>query len=458
MHYSLDESTICALSTASGSAAIALIRVSGKEAISITQRFFSKKLEQQLSHTLHFGTWKHQDELIDEVLLSVFRAPKSYTGENMVEISCHGSVYIQQKILQQLTESGCRMAMPGEFSFRAFLNGKLDLSQAEAVSDLINSQTRAAHDIAIKQMRGGISGELKELRQQLIDFAALIELELDFSEEDVEFASRKHLQALIEKLLVRIQQMAESFLLGNSIKNGIPVVIAGKPNVGKSTLLNALLNEEKAIVSDIAGTTRDSIEDVIQINGIAYRFIDTAGIRRTDDVVEGLGIQRSIDKIKQAQLVMFLVEATVKDNIEEELQTLMANLETMPEKAMVVINKADLVDDTTFFKSDYKGFRTLLISARNKSNLEELKRLIVDSTAGTLDQNQLVISNIRHYEALRQASLALKNALNNLQAGQTGELLAFDIRDSLHHLGLITGEVSTNDLLDSIFTRFCIGK
>lgn len=458
MQYANDLSTICALSTASGVGAIAIIRVSGPEAFPIVQKHFSKNLSSSKGYTLHFGNWRMEEKLIDEVLVSVFRNPNSFTGEDVVEIACHGSNYIQQQILEGLIQSGCRMAGPGEFTFRAFMNGKMDLSQSEAVADLIAGESAAAHQLALQQMRGGYSSQLKILRDQLIEFASLIELELDFSEEDVEFASRQQLKTLIEKALRHIKELSESFSLGNSIKEGIPVAITGKPNVGKSTLLNALLNEEKAIVSAIPGTTRDTIEDVLNIEGLRFRFIDTAGLRKTDDVVEQMGIERSIRTASKSAIVLVLVDAMHINEIGQEINEVILHLDIKPDRILALVNKLDL-NPGLQLPHQINGIQLIGISARNKENLDTLKKeLIALSGIGKIPSGMAIVSNARHYESLVKAASSLQKTLEGIQQQLSGELLAFEIREAIHHLGSITGQITTDDLLGSIFSRFCIGK
>ena len=447
------QDTICALATASGVGAISVIRLSGPEAISICDKvFYNKKLSEQLSHTVHFGTIRDADKIVDEVLVTLFKGPHSYTGEDVVEVSCHGSVYIQNQLIQLFLKKGARMAKAGEYTLRAFSNGKMDLSQAEAVADLIASDSEAAHQVAIQQMRGGFSNDLKDLREELINFAALIELELDFSEEDVEFADRDKFNKLLKKIKTALKRLVDSFAVGNVIKNGIPVAILGEPNVGKSTLLNALLNEEIAIVSDVAGTTRDTIEDDLIIEGIHFRFIDTAGLRETSDKVESIGIQKALEKAKKAQVVIYLMDAT-KDFSQqlleaEELKLKLAN------KLVVVVNKIDRNPD---IKEKVKD--ALFISAKQKKGLEALTDTLISFVnTGALSNNQTIVSNSRHVYALNKSLKQIIKTIEGLNSGISGEFLAMDIRQALYHLGEITGEISTDDLLDNIFSNFCIGK
>lgn len=454
--------TIVALSTPQGVGAIGVIRLSGPQAIEITNSIFKgKDLMQQQANTLHFGKIVDGQTILDEVVVALFKAPKSYTGENIVEISCHGSPYIQKSILALLIKKGCTSALPGEFTLRAFLNGKLDLSQAEAVSDLIASNSKSAHQIAMHQMRGGYSNQIKELRDELIHFASMIELELDFSEEDVEFANRDDLKSLIEKIRLALNQLIESFQLGNAIKEGIPVVIAGKPNAGKSTLLNALLNEERALVTEIEGTTRDTIEDEINIKGTIFRFIDTAGIRQTDDKVEALGVKRTLEKIETAALVMLLIDlnTTSPTLLQKTIDEIKPSLEKNNAKLLIIGNKVDL-KNLAEAKKQFEDFDNIhFISAKEKWNIEELKESILETAqVHILNEDQTLVSNTRHWEALSKADEALATALHGLNHSLPGDLVAMDIRAALHQLGLITGQVTTDDLLGNIFSRFCIGK
>jgi tRNA modification GTPase len=453
--------TICALATPPGIGAIAVIRLSGTQAVEIANNcFFGKDLTKVDSHTLHFGTLRDGDKIIDEVLLSVFKDGKSFTGENAVEISTHGSPYIQQQVIQLLVKNGAKLAGPGEFTLRSFLNGKIDLSQAEAVADLIASTSESSHQLAMQQMRGGFSNEIQKLRNELIHFASLIELELDFSEEDVEFADRKDLKELVIKLQTALHRLISSFNYGNVIKTGVPVAIVGEPNVGKSTLLNALLNEEKAIVSSIAGTTRDAIEDEIVIKGINFRFIDTAGIRTTSDEIETIGIKKSFEKIGEAAVVLLLVDAEIEQlALQEIYQSITEKIIHSNKRLVVVANKVDKTNIEQI-KEKFKGIEHVVyLSAKEKTNLDSLKDKLFDFVnAGALANNDVVVTNARHYEALTKANEALLKVLEGLDSNITGDFLAMDIRQSLHHLGEITGEITTDDLLDNIFTRFCIGK
>ncbi|MDF2474653.1 MAG: tRNA uridine-5-carboxymethylaminomethyl(34) synthesis GTPase MnmE [Sphingobacterium sp.] len=453
----ITEDTIVALATPSGAnGAIAVIRVSGQQAIKITNAIFKgKDLCQQASHTIHFGTIRDGEEIIDEVLVSLFVAPNSYTKENSVEISTHNSKYIIERVIHLLIKQGARAARAGEFTLRAFLNGGMDLSQAEAVADLIASNSAASHQIAMQQMRGGFSNQLKSLREDLIHFASLIELELDFSEEDVEFANREQLKNLINKIKVIVQKLILSFEQGNVLKNGVPVVIAGKPNVGKSTLLNAFLNEERAIVSDIAGTTRDTIEDEINIHGVTFRFIDTAGIRETADIIEAKGVERTRAKMKQARLIIYLFDP-LQDKV-DEVQSQLQEIQNLQIPFLTIINKADLLSDQQ--KDEYASLNPLYISAKEQIGVEELKEELINRVQlGNLNTDDVMVTNIRHVEALQKTSDSLERVLFGIDNPVTSDFLAMDIRQALYHLGEITGSVSTDDLLDNIFSKFCIGK
>ena len=451
MNYFNPEDTICAITTGGGMSAIAAIRISGNNAINSTNSIFSKDIRDAKSHTIHFGTILDNTDVVDEVLISIFKGEKSFTGEESVEISCHGSVYIQNKIIQLLIGKGCRTASAGEFTMRAFKNGKLDLSQAESVADLIASESEAAHQTALRQLRGGFSSKLQNLRTKLIDFASLIELELDFSEEDVEFADRKQFEDLLEEIKVELEKLIESFKLGNVIKNGIPVAILGAPNVGKSTLLNCLLNEEKAIVSDIAGTTRDAIEDELNIKGFKFRFIDTAGIRETNDTIENLGIKKTMEKAAIAHVVLFLIDAN--SNISNQLLELNKVKDKLKDKLLIVVNKIDL----NAVKEDLN--HAIFISAKNNEGVETLKeRLLTFVNTKELSNNETIVTNLRHYEELQLTLHEINTIINGLHKGISGDFLAINIRQALFHLGSITGEVTTDTLLGNIFGKFCIGK
>ena len=463
----IQNDTIIALATPAGVGAISVIRLSGAKSIKIVDAFFrsikkSKTLESQKSHTIHLGHIVDKEIIIDEVLISVFKNPQSYTGENVIEISCHGSSFIQQEIIQLFLKNGCRMADNGEFTMRAFLNGKMDLSQAEAVADVIASNSAASHQIAIQQMRGGISNELKELRAQLLDFAALIELELDFSGEDVEFADRTKFKELVARITFVLKRLIDSFAFGNAMKNGIPVAIIGEPNVGKSTLLNSLLNEEKAIVSDIAGTTRDAIEDELIIDGVAFRFIDTAGIRETEDVIESIGIKKAYEKADNAQLIIFLIDSNkFSYSGEDFLQEIKTIKERFPNKRLLVIaNKIDTLSchDSSILQSEIENL--IFLSAKNKTGIEELKAELTSLVnTGALSNNETIVTNSRHFEALNNALQAITSVQQGIDLNISTDLFSIDIRECLRHLGNITGEYDVDkDILGHIFSNFCIGK
>lgn len=452
------EDTIIALATPQGVGAIAVIRLSGKNAIKATNAvFFGKNLEEVPSHTIHFGTIRDGEKIIDEVLVSVFKAPRSFTKENVVEISTHGSSYIINQVLKLFVRKGIRLAKPGEFTQRAFLNGQFDLAQAEAVADLIHADSETSHRAALNQMRGGFSSEIQELRNQLIHFASMIELELDFVEEDVEFASRDDLRKLVERILRIVEELILSFDLGNVIKNGVPTVIAGKPNAGKSTLLNALLNEEKAIVSDIAGTTRDFIEDEISIGGVIFRFIDTAGLRETTDTIEAIGVSRTQEKMKTASLILYLFDLSDTDLV--EINRDINKLENLGVPFLKVANKTDKAKTNIISELKEKHPDTIFISAGQKENLEGLKARVLELV--NLDKfrtGNTIVTNVRHYDSLTKTRESLLDVLTGLDNLVTNDFLAMDIRRSLHYLGEITGQVTTDDLLANIFSKFCIGK
>ncbi|MEE4196159.1 MAG: tRNA uridine-5-carboxymethylaminomethyl(34) synthesis GTPase MnmE [Bacteroidales bacterium] len=468
----MNNDIICAISTPQGNGAIAVIRLSGDESIALTDKVFhmagNKQLVDQQPNTLHFGVLKQDDKVIDEVVVSLFKAPRSYTGEDVVEISCHGSVYIQQQILQLLTRQGARLAQPGEFTLRAFVNGKMDLSQAEAVADLIASSSATSHQVAIQQMRGGFSSEIAQLRDRLLNFISLLELELDFSEEDVEFANRSQLNDLLNNIQQLIRKLLKSFDLGNVIKNGVPVAIVGHTNVGKSTLLNKILHEEKAIVSEIAGTTRDVIEDVMNIEGVIFRFIDTAGIRETTDTIETIGIERTYQRIAKSSIVLLLVDATEKvGDIGQAVRKVKEKIGATGKKLMVIVNKMDRLDDPATAQTIDDHLQQLLdpedvrikISAKTGENVETLiDELLSVVNLAALNQNEVIVTNARHYEALEKASVALQRAIDGLNSGITGDFLAMDIRETLHYLGEITGQITTDEVLGNIFKNFCIGK
>ena len=463
------DDTIVALATATGVGAISVIRLSGKEAIELSDKVFKtvsgKPLSEAPSHTVHLGTIKSENQVIDECLATIFKGKKSYTGEPVVEFSCHGSAYITQEVIKLCLANGARLAEAGEFTKRAFLNGKLALNQAEAVADLIASDSKASHQVALQQMRGGFTSEIEDLRQELLNFASLIELELDFSEEDVEFADRSQFEQLLKRIKTTLQTLIQSFSAGNAIKNGIPVAIVGKPNAGKSTLLNTLLNEERAIVSDIAGTTRDTIEETLHIDGFTFRFIDTAGIRDTKDQIEAIGVEKAKEKIKKAQLILYLYNE--KENTTDEVIHFVTENYHKEAKFILLHNKIeDLQEVITPFDNEILAsipeeyiFSQLRISAKENINIDELKKILslyvknLSPSAGNT-----IITNIRHYEALNNALQALEKVEEGMQIHLSGDLLAIDIRETLYHLGSITGAVSNDELLGNIFSRFCIGK
>lgn len=469
--------TICAISTAQGGA-IGMIRVSGPDAITATDTIFCSARGTNLSeakpYTLLYGNIVDENSnVLDEVMVSVFHAPHSYTGENSVEIMCHGSAYILQRVIELLVKEGCRIARPGEYTQRAFLNGKMDLSQAEAVADLIASSNAANHRLAMNQMRGGFSKELRRLREKLLEMTSLLELELDFSEEDVEFADRTKLLTLSQEIEKVISRLTESFRLGNALKNGIPVAIIGETNVGKSTLLNQLLHEDKAIVSDVHGTTRDSIEDTITIQGTTFRFIDTAGIRTTDDIVENIGIERTFSKIQEAEIILWIIDASqlINDNNTEKEKIEAVKTRILPhceDKSLIcILNKCDLIDDDelhTIYEKIYKDSginenETIRISAKNGDNITALENMLLDLSHLTeVSDNDIIVTNLRHAQALTQSLSAIRNVHNALESNLSGDLISEDLRLCLHYLAEIVGEVSTTEILGSIFARFCIGK
>lgn len=465
----MNQDTICAIATAQGGA-IGTIRVSGPDAIRITESIFTpskdnKKLSEQKPYTLIFGRIVNESEVVDEVLVSLFRSPHSYTGEDSTEIACHGSTYILQQVMQLLIKQGCRMAQPGEYTQRAFLNGKMDLSQAEAVADLIASSSAATHRLAMSQMRGGFSKELAELRTRLLNFTSMIELELDFSEEDVEFANRDQLHQLSDNIEKVIARLVHSFSVGNAIKNGVPVAIIGETNAGKSTLLNVLLNEDKAIVSDIHGTTRDVIEDITNIGGITFRFIDTAGIRDTTDTIESLGIERTFQKLDQAEIVLWMIDsANAAKQIEELSGKILPRCEG--KRLILVLNKADLIDSTQqdALISNLSAFTTkdiyhIFISAKQHSHTDELEELLIKAAQlPTVTQNDVIVTNVRHYEALTRALEAIHRVQQGIDSGISSDFLSQDIRECIFHLNDIAGEVTNDMVLKNIFQHFCIGK
>ena len=450
--------TIIAPATPQGVGAIGIIRLSGTDAIAITQKAWrGKNLTRQASHTIHYGHIMDGDKELDEVMVSIFRAPKSFTTEDVVEISCHGSPYIMEQILTVLISKGARMAEPGEFTLRAFMNGRIDLSQAEAVADLIASNSAAAHEIAIKQIRGGFADQIKDLRAQLVNFASFIELELDFSEEDVEFVHREDLIKIVNKIKLVLAPLIESFKYGNVIKNGVPVAIAGKPNAGKSTLLNTLLNEERAIVSHIAGTTRDTIEEVLHIDGIAYRLIDTAGLRHTEDVIEQIGVERSYGKIKTASIVLYITDASLISDA-QRLKDVVGEAEAFGVLYLLIANKSDLCDEGVKERL-INMENAVLISAKHQTGIDTLKKKL----SGMIQSQKVMppdmtVANIRHYEALKNAYESLDAVLMGIDNQITTDLIAFELRRALEYLGEISGEVTNDEILGNIFSKFCIGK
>jgi tRNA modification GTPase len=463
----MNEATICAIATAPGMGAIAVIRISGPDAFTICDGLFkaaaaNKQLSSAPSHTVLFGSILHKGRLVDDVVATVFRHPHSFTGEDTVELSCHGSTYVQQRLIQLLLAQGCRMAEPGEFSRRAFMNGKMDLSQAEAVADLIASTSAANHRVALQQMRGGFSKELDTLRADLLRFVTMIELELDFSEEQVEFADRKDLQDLASKMEEHLHKLVHSFKLGNALKNGIPVAIVGETNAGKSTLLNQLLNEDKAIVSEIHGTTRDTIEDTVNMGGMTFRFIDTAGLRKTDDEIEKMGIERTYQKIEQAQIILWVIDSTqVTEHIEWMAGKIMPRVEG--KNLLVIFNKSDKVskEEQAVLNDLFKHFSKTRIhlSAKKGENMDYLRAKLLE-IAGfpELERQNIVVTNLRHYEALNMAHQAVLRVQNGLDTNLSSEFLSQDIRECLHYLGQITGVITNDEVLHNIFKNFCIGK
>lgn len=451
------DDTIVALATPHGISAIGVIRISGNKSIEIINQLFpSKDLSRQQSHTVHVGFLKDDGKVLDEAVVSIFKNPKSYTGEDVIEISCHGSPYIQEQVINAITKYGARLAKPGEFTQRAFLKGKLDLTQAEAVADLITSNTEASRNTALHNIRGGFSNVLKELRDQIISFSALIELELDFSQEDVEFADRTKFYELINKAKTTVADLVQSFRLGNVIKNGVSVAIVGKPNAGKSTLLNTLLNENRAIVSEIAGTTRDTIEEIININGILFRLIDTAGIRESKDVIEVIGVERSLEKMKEADVVIYLFD--VNEESPADVGASLIQVQATNKNFIAVGNKADLMTEDKA-QEKFSGDTVLFISAKNHDHIDVLKERMVDKVIqGAINTENTIVTNARHYQALQEVASALQEIHNGLDNQIPGDLLSLDIRRCLHYLGEITGEITNEDRLDYIFSKFCIGK
>ncbi len=454
--------TICAVATPPGEGAIAVIRLSGSKSADILNKVFKKKgkFNGFESHKIYLGTISDDEGTVDEVLVSFFKAPHSYTGEDIMEVSCHGSQYIQQRIIELFLSKGARLANPGEFTLRAFLNGKMDLSQAEAVADLIASHSKSAHSMAIKQMRGGFSHKIKELRHQLLNLASLMELELDFSEEDVEFADRNQFHNITDELIDELSKLKNSFKLGNVLKKGIPVAIIGKPNSGKSTLLNAILNEEKAIVSDIPGTTRDSIEDTIIIQGHTFRFIDTAGLRQSDDMVENLGIERTYDKIKQASIVLYVCDISDvnKESMENVLDEFKSYIKDDNKSFILVANKIDKLQEVPSHLKEILNLQTVFVSAKRRENIHLLAETLVNVLKEKGDIDDIIVNNSRHYEAISKALDALQQVKTGFVNNIPTDLIAIDLRQALYYLGSITGEVTTDEILGNIFGKFCIGK
>ena len=451
-NYSSKSESICAISSPPGIGGVSLIRISGAESFSIVEKIFSKPLKDTNGYQALYGKIIEKKQIIDDVIVTIFKNPHSFTGEDVVEISCHGSQFIQQKILELRCSNGARIATPGEFSKRAFLNGKLDLSQTEAIADLINSRSNSAHEIAIKQMRGGFSNELKNLRGKLIDFASLIELELDFSEEDVEFADRKKFYEFVDELINHLNILKNSFKLGNAIKNGVSTVIAGRPNAGKSTLLNNLLNEDRSIISSKAGTTRDTIEEILNINGIDFRLVDTAGIRKSKDEIEQIGVKKTLEKISDSSIVIYIYDCSIisKKELNEDLEKYLKK--EIP--CLVIANKIDLLNNTKKIPNQhFKASLSLDV------NMEDFKNEIYELfTNRNLDYQGVIISNLRHYEALENADKELVKVKTGLDNNTSGDFLAMDIRQALQYIGTITGEISSDELLGNIFANFCIGK
>ena len=461
----LNQDTICAVSTAPGVGGIAVIRVSGPDAIRITDQIFrahrkENRIENKKGYTLTYGQILLNGEALDDVVISLFRTPYSFTGEDTIEIACHGSIYIQQQIMQLLTSQGCRTALPGEFTQRAFLNGRMDLSQAEAVADLIASDSAATHKLAINQMRGAFSNQLTDLRLELLSLTSLVELELDFSEEEVEFADRQQLRDLANRIYELIAGLSQSFSVGNAIKNGIPVAIIGETNAGKSTLLNYFLKEDRAIVSDIHGTTRDVIEDTININGLTFRFIDTAGIRDTQDKIESLGIELAYRKLQQASIVLWMIDSTrTIEHIEQLSEQILPKITT--QKLILVFNKIDMISDSkkAELESLLPDMDRIFISARNGINTVDLESMLVEAAAiPTIGNNDVIVTNVRHYEALCRAQAAIERVREGLDNHISGDFLSQDIRECMHYLGEITGQINNDEILGNIFLNFCIGK
>lgn len=456
--------TICAIASPSGIGAVALIRVSGSESVSVISKIFKSSKWHEGSELLpnytYYGRIFDNDRHLDNVLLCYFKSPLSYTGEDVIEISCHGSVYIQQEILKLLINNGASMAEPGEFTKRAFFNGKIDLSQAEAVADLISSSSKASHEVALRQVKGGFARKIEDLRKELLKFTALIELELDFSEEEVEFAKRDELKALLSDVISNVENLKDSFASGSVIKKGIPVAIVGKPNTGKSTLLNILLNDDKAIVSEIPGTTRDYIEDSVVIHGIQFRFIDTAGLRHSDDVIENLGIERTYEKINEAKAILYMFDISVSkiSEITSAIDSIKSDPVNTNKHVIAVANMTDKLEEIPRNFKDLRNYNIVFISARKRENISLLVNELVAFASEVNRHDGLIVTNIRHYEALRNSHEALLRVFNGLESGLSNDFIAQDLRESLFHLGLITGNVTTDDVLKEIFSNFCIGK
>ena len=452
--------TICSISTPQGIGAIAIVRMSGPQSFDIARQFFTFDIAAMQPYMAKYASLMADGQLIDQVMVLKYAAPHSYTGEDMVEISCHGSTYIQQKILQLLIEHGCRMSNPGEYTMRAFMNGKMDLPQAEAVGDLIESQSEASHHLAVNQLKGLFSAKIKELRTQFVEFASLLELELDFSEEDVQFANRERLSALLAEIKTEVNSLIDSFKAGNAIKSGIPVVIIGKPNVGKSTLLNTLLHDERAIVSHIPGTTRDTIEDVLNIGGVTFRFIDTAGIRSSDDEIENYGIERTYQAVAKADVILYMVDAasTSVDEIQEEINFLKEEVDMEDKKLILVANKIDSLTEMPHQLMHLKEYEIVYVSAKRNVNIEAITDQLLAVAATHRMSDQTMLTNVRHSDNFLKIRDSIENIEKGLAEGIPTDLVAIDVRDALHHLGLVTGEIATDDILNTVFGRFCIGK
>ena len=452
--------TICSISTPQGIGAIAIVRMSGPQAYPIAQQLFKFDLTSLHPYEAKYAELYDEQQLVDQVVLLKYAAPHSYTGEDMVEISCHGSVYIQQKILELLLEKGCRMAKPGEYTMRAFMNGKIDLPQAEAIGDLIESQSEASHHLAVNQLKGAFSAKIRDLRSQFMEFASLLELELDFSEEDVQFANRERLTALLKELKSEVDSLIDSFKTGNAIKRGIPVAIIGKPNVGKSTLLNTLLQDERAIVSHIPGTTRDTIEDVLNIGGVTFRFIDTAGIRNADDEIENYGIERTYQAVAKANVILYMVDAvnTSVEEIQEEIKFLQEDVDMSDKHLVIVANKIDALTEMPRHLKHLKDYEIVYVSAKRNVNIEAITDLLLAWAARHKRTDYAMLTNVRHYDIFLKIRASIANVEKGLSEGIPTDLLAIDVREALHNLGLVTGEIATDDILNLVFGKFCIGK